>query len=68
VLVAFAADVLVAIAKSITAIVTGSASILAEAAHSWADTGNQAYEGSLPRIRPRSSAWSSQRRAWRPIS
>ena len=39
----FAANLLVAIAKSVAAAVTGSASILAEAAHSWADTGNEVF-------------------------
>jgi len=43
VLVAFAANLLVALAKSAAAAVTGSASILAEAAHSWADTGNEIF-------------------------
>jgi cation diffusion facilitator family transporter len=43
VLVAFAANFLVAIAKTVAAVVTGSASILAEAAHSWADTGNEVF-------------------------
>ncbi|QNE20460.1 cation diffusion facilitator family transporter [Kribbella qitaiheensis] len=43
VLVAFGANVLIAIAKSVAAIVTGSASILAEAAHSWADAGNEVF-------------------------
>jgi divalent metal cation (Fe/Co/Zn/Cd) transporter len=43
VLIAFASNVLVAIAKTIAAVVTGSASILAEAAHSWADTGNEVF-------------------------
>jgi len=43
VLVALAANVLIAVAKSIAAVVTGSASILAEAAHSWADTGNEIF-------------------------
>jgi cation diffusion facilitator family transporter len=43
VLVAFAANLLVAVAKSIAAVVTGSASMLAEAAHSWADTGNEVF-------------------------
>ena len=43
VLIAFAANLLVALAKSFAAAVTGSASILAEAAHSWADTGNQVF-------------------------
>jgi cation diffusion facilitator family transporter len=35
--------VLIALAKSVAAIVTGSASILAEAAHSWADAGNEVF-------------------------
>jgi cation diffusion facilitator family transporter len=43
VLVAFGANVLVAGAKSVAAVVTGSASILAEAAHSWADAGNEVF-------------------------
>jgi cation diffusion facilitator family transporter len=43
VLIAFAANLLVAVAKSFAAVVTGSASILAEAAHSWADTGNGVF-------------------------
>jgi len=43
VLVALVANVLVAIAKTVAATVTGSASILAEAAHSWADTGNEVF-------------------------
>jgi Co/Zn/Cd efflux system component len=43
VVIAFASNVLVAIAKTIAAVVTGSASILAEAAHSWADTGNEVF-------------------------
>lgn len=43
VVVAFVANVLVAIAKSVAALVTGSASMLAEAAHSWADAGNEIF-------------------------
>jgi cation diffusion facilitator family transporter len=43
VLIAFGANLLVAAAKSVAAVLTGSASILAEAAHSWADTGNQVF-------------------------
>ncbi|MEP7368749.1 MAG: cation diffusion facilitator family transporter [Dermatophilaceae bacterium] len=43
VLVAFIANVLVATAKSIASVVTGSPSMLAEAAHSWADTGNGVF-------------------------
>jgi len=37
------ANFLVGVAKSIAALVTGSASMLAEAAHSWADTGNEVF-------------------------
>jgi cation diffusion facilitator family transporter len=43
VLVAFGANILVASAKSVAAVVTGSASLLAEAAHSWADAGNEVF-------------------------
>lgn len=41
VVVAFAANALIALAKSVAAVVTGSASMVAEAMHSWADTGNE---------------------------
>ena len=37
------ANVLVGVAKTLAAVVTGSASMLAEAAHSWADTGNEVF-------------------------
>lgn len=40
VVVAFAANVVIAVAKSVAAVLTGSASMTAEAAHSWADSGN----------------------------
>ncbi|MGT2426933.1 cation diffusion facilitator family transporter [Amnibacterium kyonggiense] len=43
VLVAFAANLAVALAKSVAALLTGSASMVAEAAHSWADTGNEIF-------------------------
>ncbi|HEY2308543.1 MAG TPA: cation transporter [Streptosporangiaceae bacterium] len=43
VLVALGANVLIAVAKSAAAAVTGSASLVAEAAHSWADTGNEIF-------------------------
>lgn len=43
VLVAFGANILIAVAKSVAAVMTGSASILAEAAHSWADAGNEVF-------------------------
>ena len=43
VFVALAANLLIAVAKSVAAAVTGSASLTAEAAHSWADTGNEVF-------------------------
>ena len=43
VIVAFGANAAVAAAKTAAAVFTGSASMLAEAAHSWADTGNQVF-------------------------
>jgi divalent metal cation (Fe/Co/Zn/Cd) transporter len=41
--VALGANLLVAVAKSVAAGLTGSASLTAEAAHSWADTGNEIF-------------------------
>lgn len=55
VIVALAANGLLAIAKSVAAILTGSAAMVAESAHSWADTGNEVFlvvaerRGSKPR-------------------
>lgn len=43
VILAFLANVLVAIAKTVAAAVTSSASMVAEAAHSWADAGNEVF-------------------------
>jgi cation diffusion facilitator family transporter len=43
VFVAFAVNLAVAVAKTVAAAVSGSASMTAEAAHSWADTGNQGF-------------------------
>ena len=41
VVLAFFANAGIALAKTIVAMITGSASMLAESAHSWADTGNE---------------------------
>src|SRR3954465_11474678 len=55
VLVALAANGLLAVAKSVAAGLTGSAAMVAEAAHSWADAGNEVFllvaerSGSRPR-------------------
>ena len=43
VVIAFGANVLISIAKSVASVITGSASMLAEAAHSWADAGNEVF-------------------------
>lgn len=43
VILAFLANLLVAVAKTIAAIITSSASMVAEAAHSWADAGNEVF-------------------------
>lgn len=43
VVLAFAANLAVALAKSAAAFITGSASMVAEAAHSWADAGNEVF-------------------------
>ncbi|MBB2988485.1 cation diffusion facilitator family transporter [Terracoccus luteus] len=43
VLVALVANALIALAKSVVAVITGSASMVAEAAHSWADAGNEIF-------------------------
>ena len=43
VLVALVANLLIAVAKTIAAVVTGSASMVAESVHSWADAGNEIF-------------------------
>lgn len=55
VVVALLANGLLALAKTAAAVLTGSAAMVAEAAHSWADTGNEIFlliaqrQGSRPR-------------------
>jgi cation diffusion facilitator family transporter len=41
VIIAFFANLAISVAKTVVAMFTGSASMMAESAHSWADTGNQ---------------------------
>lgn len=43
VVIAFLANIAVAIAKTAAAVLTGSASLVAEALHSWADAGNEVF-------------------------
>lgn len=43
VVIALTANTILAVLKSIVAVLTGSASMVAEAAHSWADAGNEVF-------------------------
>ncbi|QNE34344.1 cation diffusion facilitator family transporter [Leifsonia shinshuensis] len=43
VLLALGANIVVALAKTVAAVLTGSASMVAESAHSWADAGNEIF-------------------------
>ena len=55
VVVALTANAVLAVAKTVAAVLTGSAAMVAEAAHSWADAGNEVFlliaerSGSRPR-------------------
>lgn len=70
VLIAFFANLLIAIAKSIAAFITGSASMVAEAAHSWADAGNEVFliiaerRGSKPRDAKRPLGYGKEAYVW----
>ncbi len=70
VLVALAANGLIAAAKSVAALMTGSASMVAEAAHSWADTGNEVFlligqrRGSRPRDRSHPRGYGRDTYVW----
>ena len=67
---AFLANLLVAIAKSVAAAITGSAAMVAEAAHSWADTGNQVFlfvaerKSSRPSDRERPMGYGREAYVW----
>lgn len=58
VVIAFGANIVVAVAKTIAAVLTGSASMVAEAAHSWADAGNEVFllQAERSSSRPRDDA------------
>lgn len=43
VVIAFAANLAIAVAKTVAAVFTGSAAMVAESAHSWADAGNEIF-------------------------
>jgi cation diffusion facilitator family transporter len=74
VLVALVANGLLAIAKSVAAAFTGSAAMVAEAAHSWADTGNEVFlviaerKGSRPRDEGHPRGYGRATYAWSMIA
>ena len=74
VLVALVANGLLAVAKSVAAVLTGSAAMVAEAAHSWADTGNEIFlliaerSGSRPRDEEHPRGYGRATYAWSMIA
>jgi cation diffusion facilitator family transporter len=68
--VALVANGLLAVAKSVAAVVTGSAAMVAEAAHSWSDTGNEVFllvaerTGSKPRDAEHPRGYGRQTYIW----
>src|SRR6476661_4107270 len=74
VVVALVANGLLAIAKSAAAALTGSAAMVAEAAHSWADTGNEVFlliaerKGSKPRDEEHPRGYGRATYAWSMIA
>ncbi len=74
VLVALTANALLAVAKSVAAALTGSAAMVAEAAHSWADTGNEVFllvaehKGSRPRDEEHPRGYGRATYAWSMIA
>jgi cation diffusion facilitator family transporter len=74
VVIALVANGLLAIAKSVAAAATGSAAMVAEAAHSWADTGNEVFlvvaerKGSRPRDEAHPRGYGRATYAWSMIA
>ena len=74
VVVALLANGLLAAAKSVAALVTGSAAMVAEAAHSWSDTGNEVFlliaerSGSRPRDEEHPRGYGRAAYAWSMIA
>jgi len=74
VLVALAANTVLALAKSVAAFLTGSAAMVAEAAHSWADAGNEVFllvaerSGSRPRDAEHPRGYGRATYAWSMIA
>ncbi len=74
VVVALVANTLLAVAKSVAAVLTGSAAMVAEAAHSWADAGNEVFlliaerKGSRPRDEEHPRGYGRATYAWSMIA
>ncbi|WP_028643901.1 cation diffusion facilitator family transporter [Nocardioides sp. URHA0020] len=74
VVVALVANALLAIAKTVAAVLTGSAAMVAEAAHSWADAGNEVFllvaerSGSRPRDEEHPRGYGRATYAWSMIA
>lgn len=70
VVVALVANVLIAVAKTVAAMLTGSASMVAESAHSWADSGNEVFlllaerRGSRPRDKDHPRGYGRETYVW----
>jgi cation diffusion facilitator family transporter len=74
VVIALAANTVLAIAKTVAAVLTGSAAMVAEAAHSWADSGNEVFlliaerSGSRPRDEEHPRGYGRATYAWSMIA
>ena len=68
VIVALSANLLIAVAKTVASVITGSPSMLAEAAHSWADTGNEVFLLITPRFGAGCNATHRPTEQWRQSS
>jgi len=72
--IALVANTLLALAKSAAAVLTGSAAMVAEAAHSWADSGNEVFlliaerSGSRPRDEEHPRGYGRATYAWSMIA
>jgi cation diffusion facilitator family transporter len=74
VVVALTANAVLAVAKTVAAVLTGSAAMVAEAAHSWADAGNEVFlliaerSGSRPRDEEHPRGYGRATYAWSMIA
>jgi cation diffusion facilitator family transporter len=74
VVIALTANAVLAVAKTVAALLTGSAAMVAEAAHSWADAGNEVFlliaerSGSRPRDEEHPRGYGRATYAWSMIA